>query len=98
MPLHDWTRVESGIFHDFHTTWIVELKRDLVRTLPDRYSVLVEQTAGGYGPDVLTLDVPQREPPDASTGGVAVLETPPKVRFEFQSETDRTSRRTGSWR
>lgn len=22
MPIHDWTRVEAGIFHDFHHAWI----------------------------------------------------------------------------
>jgi hypothetical protein len=27
MPIHDWTRVGAGTFHDFHTTWIVELAR-----------------------------------------------------------------------
>src|SRR5438309_561880 len=21
MPIHDWTRVEAGIFHDFHHSW-----------------------------------------------------------------------------
>ncbi len=27
MPVHDWTRVEAGIFHDFHHAWIEEIKR-----------------------------------------------------------------------
>ncbi len=29
MPFHDWTRVEPGIFHDFHLAWIGELRRAL---------------------------------------------------------------------
>jgi hypothetical protein len=29
MPLHDWTRVEAGVFHDFHATWIPEIKKRL---------------------------------------------------------------------
>lgn len=29
MPIHDWTRVEAGIFRDFHFSWIAELKRTL---------------------------------------------------------------------
>ena len=29
MPAHDWTRIEPGIFHDFHHSWIEELKRAL---------------------------------------------------------------------
>ena len=24
MPVHDWTRVEAGIFHHFHHAWIVD--------------------------------------------------------------------------
>jgi hypothetical protein len=24
MPIHDWTEVEAGIFHDFHVAWIPE--------------------------------------------------------------------------
>jgi hypothetical protein len=22
MPMHDWTRVDAGIYHDFHHEWI----------------------------------------------------------------------------
>lgn len=89
MPMHDWTRVEPGLFHDFHSTWLVELKRELQRTLPSNYYALVEQVAGGYGPDVLTLEVPEWGLSDTpSSGGVAVVDAPPKVQFEFQSEID----------
>lgn len=27
MPLHDWTRVDAGIFHAFHHEWIFEIGR-----------------------------------------------------------------------
>ena len=33
MPVHDWTRVEAGIFHDFHTVWIGGLRTALNRAL-----------------------------------------------------------------
>ena len=26
MPVHDWTRVDAGLFHDFHQSWSVEIK------------------------------------------------------------------------
>lgn len=26
MAVHDWTRVEAGIFHAFHNAWIVQLQ------------------------------------------------------------------------
>jgi hypothetical protein len=43
MPIHDWTRVEAGIFHDFHHAWIEELKRVLNRgILPPEYYALAE--------------------------------------------------------
>jgi len=29
MPVHDWTRVEDGIYHDFHVSWIPEIKKVL---------------------------------------------------------------------
>ena len=46
MPIHDWTRVEDGIFHAFHHDWITELARTLNRgLLPDDYYALPEQQA-----------------------------------------------------
>lgn len=27
MPIRDWTRVDVGLFHDFHQSWLVELKK-----------------------------------------------------------------------
>src|SRR2546423_13207152 len=59
MPIHDWTRVEAGIFHDFHLAWIGELRRVLnAGLLPPDYYALAEQIAGELGPDVLTLQTP----------------------------------------
>jgi uncharacterized protein DUF4058 len=29
MPIHDWTRVDAGLFHDFHQDWTIELRRSL---------------------------------------------------------------------
>ena len=61
MPIHDWTRVGAGIFHHFHLEWIGDLSRVLNRgLLPPDYYALAEQFAGGFGPDVLTLQRPDR--------------------------------------
>ena len=55
MPIHDWSRVDAGIFHDVHLSWIAQLKGALNRgLLSPEYYVLAEQTAGGLGPAVLT--------------------------------------------
>jgi len=66
MPIHDWTRVDAGIFHDFHHEWISTIKRALnAGVLPPDYYALAEQIAGGLGPDVLTLESVRREPAQA---------------------------------
>jgi hypothetical protein len=44
MPMHDWTRVSAGTFHDFHYSWVLEIKRALKRgLLPEGYYVMAEQ-------------------------------------------------------
>ena len=35
--MHDWTRVDAGIYHDFHLEWISQLKRALNERLPSDY-------------------------------------------------------------
>lgn len=94
MPIHDWTRVDAGIFHAFHHDWITEIARALNRgLLPAAYYALPEQFAGGLGPDILTLRgskshgaAPSAELPD---GGVALALAPPKVRIRMRSEANR---------
>jgi hypothetical protein len=90
MPIHDWTRVEAGIFHDFHHEWISTIKRALNAGLlpPDHYA-LAEQIAGGYGPDVLTLEGPtERFEPGEPHGGIAMATAQPKVSFRAKTEAD----------
>ncbi len=26
MPLHDWSGIPAGLFHDFHQTWSIQIK------------------------------------------------------------------------
>ena len=55
MPVHDWTRVEAGIFHAFHVAWLPEIQRTLNDgLLPPGYYSLAEQHAGRSIADVLT--------------------------------------------
>jgi hypothetical protein len=84
MPVHDWTRVDAGIFHDFHMTWIGQLRTALNEgLLPEGYYALAEQHAGRSIPDVLTLNERTRSfeslPSLPASGGTAVAEAPPKV-------------------
>jgi uncharacterized membrane protein len=47
MPVHDWTLVEAGIFHDFHTAWIISIRSALNQgILPEGYYAMAEQHAG----------------------------------------------------
>jgi hypothetical protein len=47
MPVHDWTRVDAGIFHAFHHDWITEIGGALNGgLLPAGYYALPEQVAG----------------------------------------------------
>jgi hypothetical protein len=98
MPIHDWTRVDAGIFHDFHLSWIAEIKRTLNRgLLPRGYYALAEQIVGNLGPDVLTLHRPMTGAPAVemprSAGGIAVADAPPKVRFHARTEADLYARK-----
>lgn len=91
MPIHDWTRVSVGTFHDFHVAWIAELRRALNGgLLPPGYYALAEQVANQIIPDVLALeeapedeeDGEHAEPsPGDSRGGVglAIAATQPRV-------------------
>ena len=94
MPIHDWTRVTAGIFHDFHHEWISTIKRTLNGgLLPAGYYALAEQIASGLGPDVLTLEHPSNGDGRSSDNGshsgiVALADAPPKVRFTSFSEVD----------
>lgn len=57
MPIHDWTRVEEGIFHHFHLNWIFTIARALNSdVLPTGYYALAEQVTAGMESDVITLD------------------------------------------
>ena len=79
MPMHDWTRVDAGIYHDFHHEWISEIKRALNRgLLPPDYYAMAEQVAAGFGPDVLTL---QDMTIDPSNGGGTATQTRPKSTY-----------------
>ncbi len=80
MPVHDWTRVSAGTFHDFHNAWITELRNALNGgLLPPGYYAQGEQFAGQIQTDVLTLHA-GREPAAPAGAGVVILEdAPPRV-------------------
>ena len=91
MPMHDWTRVDAGIYHDFHHEWISEIKRYLNRgLLPKDHYAMAEQIAGGFGPDVLTLQ--ERSPKPDRSGGTATLTRPSAKHFAERAISDKARR------
>ena len=69
MPIHDWSRVPSGLFHDFHQSWSIRIKDALNSgRLPKGVAALVEQRAGPKESDVLAIEVrPKRHRSKSST-------------------------------
>ena len=56
MPIHDWTRLDGGIFHHFHQRWISAITDVLnQRLLPAEFYALAEQHGAKFEPEVLTL-------------------------------------------
>ncbi len=86
MPVHDWSKVDANVFHDFHQTWSINIRNALnAGLLPPGYSALVEQRTAGLIPDVLAL---QRRSPGrrlAEPSGGVLIATPPKTRHSFQT-------------
>jgi hypothetical protein len=95
MPLHDWTRVEAGIFHALHTVWVGGIQNTLNDgLLPEGYYALAEQHAGCGIADVLTLHTgtpSSGQSPDI--GGTAVAEAPPRARRRYTVENSALARR-----
>lgn len=90
MPIHDWTRVDANLFHDFHQTWTISIRNSLNGgLLPRGYSALVEQHAGGVVPDVIALQRRARKDrPSEPTGGAVVTDSPPKLLHVIQAHQE----------
>jgi hypothetical protein len=86
MPIHDWTRVKAGKFHDFHQDWIIEIRRALNGgLLPAGYSAETDQQVLDREPDIVAISSNGSLP----EGGVAVATAPPRATqvARIESET-----------
>ena len=88
MPIHDWTRVDAGLFHAFHEDWISSLSRALnLGVLPPEYFALREQSIGGPIPDVLTLRLSSTQSEsDGTANALAVATVPPRAHLVRRAE------------
>lgn len=94
MPIHDWTRVPAGLFHDFHQSWSIRIKDALnAGRLPKGLSALVEQRAGVKEADVLAVEARSRtQPLGLEDGGVLTLE-PPSAQIVRRTTNEAYARR-----
>lgn len=82
MPIHDWLRVDAGLYHTFHQNWTIEIFRALNRgILPAGYVALTDLKVEGFEPDVAAFS--GSSPP----GGVAVADAPPATRMVARGES-----------
>lgn len=77
MPIHDWGRIPSGLFHHFHQVWTAEIAKCLNRgLLPKGMSALVEQRVGPKEGDVLGIERWKKDALPQARGGALILEPP----------------------
>lgn len=85
MPIHDWTRVDAGTYHDFHQGWTIEIRNALNRgILPPGYMAMADLKVSGWEPDVAAVKL--REPP--TPGGLAVADAPPRARQVARADAE----------
>ena len=92
MRIHDWTRVDAGVWHDFHIEWALAVKHALNDgLLPKGFYAQAERQASRYEADVLTLE--QFSPNGGSSldgspddGGVATAVAPPRLSVERRAD------------
>ncbi len=76
MPIHDWSRVPSGLFHHFHQSWSIRIADALnAGRLPKGIAALVEQRSGPKETDVLAIEG-YANPARDLDGGIATMERP----------------------
>lgn len=82
MPIHDWTRVTAGTFHDFHLAWIAALQRTLNNEVlpPTHYA---QATFATDPPDDKPHVIVGTEP-----GALTTATTPPRPRLAGEAEMD----------
>ena len=94
MPIHDWTRVRSGTFHNFHGLWLANLTNHLnAGLLPPEFFAMMEQVVGRPNADVVALQTGSGTKSLPESGGVAVAQPKPKTSIVQSTEQERYARK-----
>lgn len=90
MPMHDWSRVTPGIYHNFHYRWIAAIMDRLnAGLLPKGLIAMAEQVIGGPEPDVVTLQNIPDFSSESNSGGMTILaEAPPQPKTQYVISAD----------
>jgi len=91
MPVHDWTKVKAGVFHDFHVEWTRAIKHALNHgILPNGYYSMVEQYTAGFEADVLRLEHSHNdgEPTPRKPNGTAAVLAKPRRQATAETEME----------
>jgi len=101
MPVHDWSKLEAGDFHDFHQCWVIALTNALNGgLLPPDYMAMAERVAGRPIADVVTLHTGLSEGSDNVANAVATAPASARViarmeRIIYSNHADRVVIRHG---
>ncbi|MBU6240001.1 MAG: DUF4058 family protein [Planctomycetes bacterium] len=91
MPMHDWSHVTAGTYHNFHLQWIASIAKQLNSgILPAGCFAMAEQVIGGPEPDVVTLMLDDTD--STESGGTRVLAEPatqPSTSVVMKAEMER---------
>src|SRR5262249_30033485 len=91
MPMHDWSRVTAGTYHNFHLLWLAALANRLnAGVLPPGHFAMAEQRVGGPEADVLTLSKLDAARPRGETATA----TPPRATVVERAESVLYARKT----
>jgi hypothetical protein len=87
MPVHDWTKVEAGIFHDFRLSWVVRISQALNSgVLPASHYSLLDRPPATRAPLSDELDSVDDRSFDRlerlGKSAFSIRERPPRVRFD----------------
>ncbi|MBV9126067.1 MAG: DUF4058 family protein [Planctomycetes bacterium] len=92
MPIHDWTKVSFGTFHNFHQGWTIALRDALnAGRLPEGYFAMAEQVVGRPEADIVTLDIDTDAGLPGDGSGVATA-VQPQTMFVLAAEEERYAR------
>lgn len=99
MPMHDWSKVKAGTYHNFHVLWIASITNQLNSgMLPAGCFAMAEQVIGGPEPDVVALNIGLEAPlrRDHSTLALAEPRTTPSTRVVMKADVDRYTQKANS--